>query len=294
MPEQPATLLAAKPVQPAGGVTRLITVEGAPCMVRDHARDATRRVTLVLRRGHPEQGRPWLASAGANGPVAIVGIDPWANFLMSFEAAADGFIAALDLRGRNVELCLAGASIGSFVAMVLGAMLAERLAPMPVKVVAFSVVTQLYRTERGAEVFHPAISQGLRTKPETLAGMRKYPAVRPFLEQAAGVDGANLKVKVFATPLSLLDWQQYLTIDGAPGVTHEEVLADDSNQDMMSWLMLSPNDAPSSRERLIRWTQARNPGWAARVVAAKVDRELPVAMEWRKTYPSLAATFDKM
>jgi hypothetical protein len=74
----------------------------------------------------------------------------------------------------------------------------------------------------------------------------------------------------------------------------EEVLADDFNQDMMSWLMLSPNDVPSSRERLIRWTTARNQGWAARVVEAKVDRELPVAMAWRKAYPSLASTFDKM
>jgi hypothetical protein len=63
---------------------------------------------------------------------------------------------------------------------------------------------------------------------------------------------------------------------------------------MMSWLMLLPNDAAASRDRLIRWTQARNPGWAPRVVEAKVDRELPVALAWRKANMSLAAIFDKI
>jgi hypothetical protein len=291
MPEQSAAAVAVKPAPPAGGDTQTITVAAAPCLVRDHPREASRRVTLVLRRGPPEQSRPWLASAGSSGPVVIVGIDPWGSFQVSFEAAADGFIDALALRGRDSELCITGASLGAFSAMILGALLAERLAPMPVKVVVFSVVSQVYRTERGAEVFHPIIPPGQRAK--IVAGLRKYPEVKPFLQQAVA-SGANLKVKVFGTPLSLLEWQQYLLIDDVACVSNEEVLADDVNQDMMSWLMLSPNDVQSSRDRLIRWTTARNPGWAARVVAAKVDRELPVAMAWRKLYPSLAATFDKM
>lgn len=290
MSEQSA---AAKPAPPASGETRSITVEGAPCMVRDHAREATKRVTLILRRGPPEQSRPWLASAGNSGPVVIVGIDPWQSFDLSVEKAADGFIEALDLRGRDIELCVTGASLGSFYAMILGALLAERLAPMLVKVVAFSVVTQMYRTDKGHEMFHPSVPMGMRNKPQIVAAMRKFPEVRPFLEQAVSA-GANLKVKVFGVPMSLLDWQQFLLIEDVPCVVVEEVLADDLNQDMMSWLMLSPNDAPSSRERLIRWTGARNQGWAPRVVEAKVDRELPVALAWRKTYPSLASTFDKI
>lgn len=294
MSDQSVAPPAPKPAQQAGGETRALTVAGVACLLRDHAPEATKRVTLILRRGPPEQSRPWLASAGNTGPVVIVGIDAWVSFGMNYETIADGFIEALGLRGRNIELCLTGASLGSFSAMIIGAMLAERLAPMPVKVVAFSAVTQVYRTERGGETFHPVIGHGMRNKPDSLAGMRKYPGVRQFIEQAAAAPGVNLKVKAFATPLSLLEWQQYLLIDGAPCVTHEEVLADDVNQDMMSWLMLSPNDVQSSRDRLIRWTQARNPGWAPRVVAAKVDRELPVALAWRKNYPSLASTFDKM
>jgi hypothetical protein len=282
----------AKPAQPGAGDTRALTVERAPCLLRDHPREASRRVMLIFRRGPPEQSRPWLGSAGTTGPVLIVGLDQWAGFEMSVEKAADGFIEALDLRGREVELCLTGGGMGSFYAMIIGALLAERLAPMPVKVVAFSVVAQVCNTVRGNMVFHPAIPMGLRNKPQTLAAMRKFPAVRPFLEQAAA--GGNLKVKVFGTPIALLEWQQFLLIEDVSGVSVEEVLADDINQDMMSWLMLSPNDAPASRERLIRWTAARNPGWAPRVVAAKVDRELPVALAWRKTYPSLASTFDKM
>jgi hypothetical protein len=294
MSEQSLAQPAAKPGQQAGGETRAITVEGAPCLVRDHPREATRRVTLILRRGPPEQGRPWLASAGNAGPVVIVGIDAWAGFELSVEKAADGFIETLGLEGRpTTELCLTGGSLGSFYAMILGALLAERLAPMPVKVVAFSVVTQMYRTDRGGEVFHPAIPAGLRGKPQTIAAMRKFPEARPFLEQAMAA-GANLKVKVFGTPTALLEWQQFLLIEDLGCVSVEEVLADDINQDMMSWLMLSPNDAPGSRDRLIRWTAARNKGWAPRVVEAKVDRELPVALTWRKAYPSLAATFDKM
>jgi hypothetical protein len=281
------------PAKPAGADTRTLTIAGAPCLLREHPREASRRVTILLRRGMPEQNRPWLGTAGTVGPVMILGIDPWATFQVSYESAADELIEALELRGHPGEVALAGAGLGSFAAIMLAANLAGRLAPMAVKVAAFSLVAQVHRTQRGSEIFHPSVGHGIRNKPDSLAGLRKYPALRPVLDQA-GATGLNLKVKVFGTPLALLEWQQYLMIDEAPGVTHEEVLADDLNQDMMSWLMLLPNDAAASRDRLIRWTQARNPGWAPRVVEAKVDRELPVALAWRKANMSLAAIFDKI
>lgn len=38
----------------------------------------------------------------------------------------------------------------------------------------------------------------------------------------------------------------------------------------------------------------RNPKWPERLLQARVDREVPVAMAWRAKYPSLHSLFDNM
>ncbi len=53
-------------------------------------------------------------------------------------------------------------------------------------------------------------------------------------------------------------------------------------------------DPVIARTKLMQWTQARNPNWPKRTLETRVDRELVVALEWRRKYPDLKALFDGM
>jgi len=271
----------------------MIEVERAQCMVRDYPAQATRRTTLILRRGTPEQNRNWFAGAGALGPVVIVGMEPWTELLLDFDRTAEQFIDKLDLRARKTEVCLTGGSGGSFAAMLLASHLAERLPGIPVKVVAFSLVSRMYhKDEDGAEHYWPHMVIGLRDRPETMAGMRRYHCVRPFFERAMAVRGADLRVKAFTTPLSTLDWQQAQLIADLPYVQTEEVLTDDYNHDMMAWTSMPARDYDLSRQKLFQWMKIRNPNWPQRTLETRTEREVAVALEWRKRYPDLASLFE--
>jgi hypothetical protein len=133
---------------------------------------------------------------------------------------------------------------------------------------------------------------GFRERPGTLDGMRKYACVRPFFEQAMRVPGADLRVKAFTTPLSTLDWQQAELIADLPYVRTEEVLTDDYNHDIMAWISMPARDLELSRQKLYQWMKVRNPNWPQRTLETRTDRELAVAVQWRKRYPDLASLFD--
>lgn len=268
-----------------------LSVAGTWCLLRENADAPARRVTLVLRRGEAELTLPWLASCGAVGPAVVVGLDAWADYTANYAEAARALIDALDLRGRGVPVCVAGGAVGSFIAVALAAELAIQLAPLTVQVVAFSLMSELWRQEEKGEFWHPLGTYGLRNKPESVAAIKATPSLRPLIERAAAA-GARLKVKVFTTPLSILEWQQALLLEGAPGCEGEEVLTDDFNHDMISWLMLPLNDDAESEKWLIRWTREKNLSWVNAVIAARVKREMPEVVKWRQRYPDLQAVFD--
>ena len=271
---------------------RLIEIERAQCIIRDLPSSMTKRTTIILRRGSPEQNRNWFAGAGALGPVVVVGMEPWTELLHSFERAADMLVDLLSLRNRNAEVCLTGGSGGSFCAMLIGALLSERLPGITVKVVAFSLVTELYRKNAdGSEHFWPHMIVGFRERPGTVDGMKKYASVRPHFERAITNSGIDLRVKAFTTPLSQLDYDQAQLIADLPCVRLEEVLTDDYNHDMMAWTSLQSRDPEIVRQKLLQWMKIRNPNWPQRTLETRTDRELQVALEWRRKYPDLASLF---
>jgi hypothetical protein len=268
-------------------------VETARCLVRDHPTHLTNRTVIILRRGEPEQNRNWFAGVGTRGPVMIIGMEPWLEVKIMLADAADALIAALRLRERPGEVCLTGGSGASFTAIGLAGLIAERLPGTTVKVVGFSVVARLYhRDEKGKDHYWPHMVHGYLDKPETLAGMRRHATVRPFLEKAMATPGADVRVKAFATPLSQLDWEQAEMIADLPCVTVEEVLTDDYNHDMMAWTVM-PRDPALARDKMLAWMRVRNPKWPERLLQARVDREVPVALAWRAKYPNLHSLFDK-
>lgn len=269
----------------------LVEIERAQCMVRDHPVESTRRTTIILRRGSPEQNRNWFAGAGASGPVVIVGMEPWTEVLLDFDRAADMFIEHLKLPERKTEVCLTGGSGGSFAAMMLAAHLAERLPGITVKVVAFSLVAELYHKDETGEHYWPHMIVGLRDRPDTMAGMRRYACVRPHFERAMAAPGSDLRVKAFTTPLSTLDWHQAELIADLACVRTEEVETDDYNHDMMAWTSMPSRDTELSRQKLFQWMKIRNPNWPQRTLETRTDRELAVALEWRQRYPDLASLF---
>jgi hypothetical protein len=272
-----------------------LEIERATVLLRDYPPASTTRTMIIVRRGDVGQNRNWFAGAGALGPVAIVGGEPWTDILHSFEAAAEGLINALRLRERPGEICLTGGSAASFATMLVASMIAERLPGVTVKLVAFSLVTELYRKlPSGKEYYWPYMVGNLKERPDTMAGMRKYPLVRPYLERALNAPGVDLRVKAFTTPLSNLDHRQAEQLRGLPGVVLEEVLTDDYNHDIMAWTVMPWRDPVIARTKLMQWTQARNPNWPKRTLETRVDRELVVALEWRRKYPDLKALFDGM
>jgi hypothetical protein len=227
--------------------------------------------------------------------VAIVGGEPWTDILHSFEAAAEGLIDALKLRARPGEVCLTGGSAASFATLLVAAMIAERLPGVTVKVVAFSLVTELYRKEpSGKDYYWPHMVGNLSERPDTMAGMRKYPLVRPHLERALNAPGTDLRVKAFTTPLSPVDHHQASLIRDLPCVQLEEVLTDDYNHDMMAWTVMPSRDPALARTKLLQWMQVRNPKWPKRTLETRVDREIQVALAWRQQYPDLTSLFDRM
>ena len=271
----------------------MIEVERAQCMVRDYPPEASRRTTIILRRGTPEQNRNWFAGAGALGPVVIVGMEPWTELLLDFDRTAEQFIDKLGLLERKTEVCLTGGSGGSFAAMLLACHLAERLPHIPVKIVAFSLVCRMHhKDEQGVDHYWPHMVIGLRDRPDTMAGMRRYHSVRPYFERAMAVPGADLRVKAFTTPLSTLDWQQAELIADLPYVQTEEVMTDDYNHDMMAWSSMPVRDIELARQKLFQWMKIRNPNWPQRTLETRTDRELSVALDWRKRYPDLASLFE--
>jgi hypothetical protein len=272
-----------------------LEVERAAVLLREHPPADTTRTMIIVRRGDVSQNRYWFAGAGSLGPVAIVGGEPWTEILHSFEDAAEGLIEVLRLHERPGEICLTGGSAASFATMLVAAMIAERMPGRTFKIVAFSLVTELYRKEpSGEEYYWPYMVGNLRERPDTMAGMRKYPLVRPHLERAAQTPGTDLRVKAFITPLSNLDFHQAEQIRGVPGVQLEEVLTDDYNHDTMAWTMMPARDLSKARAKLLQWMQARNPKWPQRTLETRVDREVVVALEWRRKYPDLKTLFDCM
>jgi pimeloyl-ACP methyl ester carboxylesterase len=269
----------------------MLRVANTWCLLRENAEIAEQRVTLVLRRGEPGLTVPWLASCGQMGPAAVIGLDAWADYTANYADVAAALIDALDLRGRAVPVCVAGGAVGSFVAVALAAQLAEQLAPLPVHVAAFSLMSELYRKGENGEFWHPLGTYGLRNKPASVAAIQAAPSLRPLIEHAAAA-GARLRVKAFTTPMAILEWQQALLLEGAPGYAGEEVLTDDFNHDMISWLMLPLNDAEQMEKWLIRWTREKNLSWVNAVIAARVKREMPEVLAWRDRYPNLQAVFD--
>ncbi len=269
----------------------MIEVEGASCMVRDRPVPETTRTTILLRRGSPEQSRNWFAGAGWHGPVVVVGMEPWTAVELSFEKAAEDFIRLLDLTSRDAEVCLTGGSGGSFAAMILGAMIAERLPGKTVKVVAFSLVTWLYRQDEEGEHYWPHMIADFRNRPKTLAGMRNYAELRPHFERAMATKGADLRVKAFTTPVSPLDHQQLSYIADLPCVKYEEVMTDDYNHDMMAWTVIPSREEGLAYQKLYQWMKIRNPNWPQRTLETRTEREVVVALEWRKKYPNLSSLF---
>jgi len=178
--------------------------------------------------------------------------------------------------------------------MVIGAMLAERLPGLPVKVVAFSLVSELHRRERGVDHYWPHMIPDFLARPATMAGMQKYGSVRPHLIRALETPGADLRVKAFTTPLSILDWYQASQIKDLSCVKTEQVMTDDFNHDMMSWAVLPARDPELARGKLLQWMRARNGKWPQRTLEVRVDRELPAALAWRKRYPDIASLFSDM
>ena len=266
----------------------------ARCLVRDHPTHLTNRTVIILRRGEPEQNRNWFAGVGNRGPVMIVGMEPWLQVKIMLVDAAEGLIEKLKLRERTGEICLTGGSGASFTAIGIAGLIAERLPGVTVKVVGFSVVARLYHKDaNGQEHFWAHMVKGHLDDPETREGMRKHAEVRPFLERAMATPGADIRVKAFATPLTQLDWEQVSLISDLPCVTVEEVLTDDYNHDMMAWTVI-PKDSTIVREKMLSWMRIRNPKWPERLLQARVDREVPVAMAWRAKYPSLHSLFDNM
>jgi hypothetical protein len=270
---------------------RMLEIEGTTCMVRDRSPAHTTRTTILLRRGSPEQSRNWFAGAGSLGPVVIVGMEPWTKMELNVENAADEFIRILDLKSRKAEVCITGGSGGSFAALLIGAMLAERLPGITVKAVAFSLVTWLYRRDNKGEHYWPHMIADYKDRPATLAGMRKYAQLRPFFERTMATPGTDLRVKAFTTPVSPMDWTQLSYIIDLPCVRYEEVMTDDYNHDMMAWTVLPQRDNHVFRAKLMQWMQIRNPNWPRRTLETRVDREVEVAMQWRKKYPDLATIF---
>jgi hypothetical protein len=271
---------------------KLITVEGADCMVRDRPIAETRRTTIMLRRGTPDQSRNWFAGAGWLGPVVIVGMEPWTAMELNMENAADQFIDMLQLRQRTGEVCLTGGSGGSFAAMAIAALIAERLPGITVKAVAFSLVTWLYRTDEQGEHYWPHMIHDFKDRPATLAGMRKYAQLRPIFERTMATPGTDFRVKAFTTPVSPMDWTQLMYIKDLPCVTYEEVMTDDYNHDMMAWSVIPSRDNALVRAKLMQWMKIRNPNWPQRTLETRVDRETEVAMQWRQKYPELASIFN--
>lgn len=270
-------------------------IERATVLLRDYPPANTTRTMIIVRRGDVGQNRNWFAGAGALGPVAIVGGEPWTDVLHSFEAAAEGLIDLLKLRERPGEVCLTGGSAASFATFLVSAMIAERLPGVTVKIVAFSLVTELYRVlPNGKEYYWPYMVGNLQERPDTMAGMRKYPLVRPHLERAFNTPGVDLRVKAFTTPLSNLDYHQAQQIRDLPGVVLEEVLTDDYNHDIMAWTVMPWRDRAIARSKLRAWMMARNPNWPLRTLETRVDREIVVALEWRRKYPDMKALFDCM
>jgi hypothetical protein len=267
-------------------------IERATVLVRDWPDERTTRTTIIVRRGDVAQNRNWFAWATGAGPVAIVGGEPWTELLHSFEAAADGLIDTLRLRERPGPICITGGSAASFASLVVAALIAEKLPGRTIKVVAFSLVTELYRKEpNGRDYYWPHMVGNLSEKPETMAGMRRYPLVRPFLARAMAAPGADLRVKAFTTPLSNTDAQQAARIGDLACVRLEEVLTDDYNHDMMAWIVMPAHDAALARAKLLQWMEVRNPNWPKRTMQTRVDREVAVAFAWRQKYPDLASIF---
>ena len=270
-------------------------IERATVLLRDYPSEHTTRTTIIVRRGDVAQNRNWFAGAGGLGPVAIVGGEPWTEILHSFEAAAEGLIDTLRLRERPGEVCLTGGSAASFASLLVAAMLAERLPGVTVKVVAFSLVTELYRKEEsGKDYYWPYMVGNLSERPDTMAGMRKYPLVRPHVERAMNIPGSDLRVKAFTTPLSNIDDYQASLIRDLPCVRMEDVLTDDYNHDMMAWAVMPARDPALARSKLLQWMQVRNPNWPKRTLEARVDREIKVALAWRQNYPDMASLFNSM
>lgn len=267
-------------------------IETARCLVRDHPTHLTARTVIILRRGEPEQNRNWFAGVGTRGPVMIIGIEPWLEVKIMLSDAADGLIEKLRLRERTGEVCLTGGSGASFTAIGLAGLIAERLPGTVVKVVGFSVVARLYHQDaKGRDHYWPHMVHGYLDKPDTLAGMRRHATVRPFLEKAMATPGSDVRVKAFVTPLTQLDWEQVSLIADLSCVTVEEVLTDDYNHDMMAWTVM-PRDPGLAREKMVNWMRIRNPKWPERLLQARVERDVPVAMAWRAKYPNLQSLFD--
>jgi len=270
-------------------------VERATVLLRDTPPADTTRTTIIVRRGDVAQNRNWFAVVGKAGPVAIVGGEPWTEILHSFEKAAEGLIDLLRLRERPGQICLTGGSAASFATLLVGAMIAERLPGVTVKVVAFSLVTELYRKEpSGKDYYWPYMVGNLSERPDMMQGMRKYPLVRPHLERASKTPGTDLRVKAFTTPLSSMDHRQATLIRDVACVTLEEVLTDDYNHDMMAWVMMPARDPALARAKLLQWMQVRNPNWPKRTLETRVDREVKVALAWRQQYPDLISLFESM
>ena len=273
---------------------RIVELEGAECMVRDAPLETSRRTTLIFRRGSPEQNRNWFASTGSLGPVAILTIEPMTRMELSFESLAEQFIDELQLRERPGEICITGGSAASFGGMLIGSMIAERAPGKTVKVAAFSLVCELHRRERGIDHFWPHMIPDFLSRPATIAGMKKYHSVRPHIVRATETPGADLRIRAFTTPLSVLDWYQASLIKDLPCVRTEDVLTDDFNHDMMSWIVLPARDPELTRNKMLQWMRARNAKWPQRTLETRVERELPAALAFRAKYPDLASVFDTM
>ena len=230
--------------------------------------------------------RRWVARA-----VVVVGMEPWTAMEQSFEKAADQLICHLDLSSRKAEVCLTGGSGGSFCAMILAAMMAQRMPGVAVKVVAFSLVTWLHRRDGDKEHYWPHMIGDFMNCPATLAGMRKYGALRTHFERAMSTPGADLQVKAFVTPLSQMDWTQLTYISDLPCVRYEEVMTDDYNHDMMAWTVLPARENNLVKQKMMQWMKIRNPNWPQRTLETRVERETQVALEWRLKYPDVASLF---